>query len=160
MQAKASALRTVEVMKRIPLLVLALTAAATLSACGSSEAPVSNPSPVVASPPVTVPGIGNGSSELDPGSGALPGTPPTGTTPDPSVTKTVPGDDEAARTQKAGDAVVGMSEASASMKLEAGGFIVRIVARDGEYFPVTADYSVNRVDLEINGGKVTAVSVG
>lgn len=58
--------------------------------------------------------------------------------------------------------VVGKTEAEAIELLDGKGgqVIYRIVKRDGESFPVTLDYRMDRVNLEIENGIVTNASVG
>lgn len=58
------------------------------------------------------------------------------------------------------DGLIGLTEATAVDEAEAGGWVVRVVARDGEYYPVTKDYLLSRVNLIVDGGIVTSVSVG
>jgi hypothetical protein len=58
------------------------------------------------------------------------------------------------------DGLVGLSEAAAVDAAESGGWVARVVARDGEYYPVTKDYLLSRVNLTVVGGIVTSVSVG
>lgn len=58
--------------------------------------------------------------------------------------------------------VVGKTEAEAISMIESKGGQVsyRIVKRDGESFPVTMDYRMDRVNLEIENGVITNASVG
>lgn len=56
--------------------------------------------------------------------------------------------------------LIGLTEATAVDEAESGGWVVRVVARDGEYYPVTKDYLLSRVNLTVDGGIVTSVSVG
>lgn len=58
------------------------------------------------------------------------------------------------------DGLIGLTEATAVDEAESGGWVARVVARDGEYYPVTKDYSLSRVNLIVDGGIVTSVSVG
>ena len=58
------------------------------------------------------------------------------------------------------DGLVGLTESAAVDEAVSGGWVVRVVARDGEYFPVTLDYSTSRVNLTVVDGIVTSVSVG
>lgn len=58
------------------------------------------------------------------------------------------------------ESLIGLPEADAVAAVEAAGFEARIVARDGEYFAVTADYRVDRVNLEIVDEVITAASIG
>ncbi|MEZ5218493.1 MAG: hypothetical protein R2705_23645 [Ilumatobacteraceae bacterium] len=57
-------------------------------------------------------------------------------------------------------ALVGLSEDEARKVAEGNGWDVRVVARDGEQFAVTADYSTSRVNLTVDAGTVTSVSIG
>ena len=56
--------------------------------------------------------------------------------------------------------LIGMTEAEAIAAIEAEGLIARVVARDGEYFMVTEDYSVSRINLEIEDDLVIEATVG
>lgn len=56
--------------------------------------------------------------------------------------------------------LVGLSEEDAASNAEANGWIVRIAERDGEKFPLTADYVENRVNLVVENGIVIGVTVG
>lgn len=56
--------------------------------------------------------------------------------------------------------VVGMTEADATALVEGAGLTVRVVSRDGQALAVTEDYRVDRVNLTIEDGTVTAASVG
>jgi hypothetical protein len=58
------------------------------------------------------------------------------------------------------DGLIGLTEATAVDEAESGGWVVRVVARDGEYYPVTKDYLLSRVNFIVDGGIVTSVSVG
>jgi hypothetical protein len=42
----------------------------------------------------------------------------------------------------------------------ANGWVVRIAARDGEFFMLTEDYSENRVNLSVKSGKVITITIG
>lgn len=61
---------------------------------------------------------------------------------------------------EAAESLLGLAETDAVRQATANGWTVRIVARDGESFPVTEDYSPTRVNLTVASGEVTAVSVG
>ena len=63
-------------------------------------------------------------------------------------------------TQALAAQVVGMSEAAAKSAVEAADHTFRVVARDGEQFAVTDDYSTTRINVTIEGGKVTEATVG
>ena len=58
------------------------------------------------------------------------------------------------------EGLIGLTEAAAVDEAESGGWVARVVARDGEYYPVTKDYLLSRVNLTVVGGIVTSVSVG
>jgi len=62
--------------------------------------------------------------------------------------------------QEVADTVLGMSEAEATKTAEAKGLTVRVGSRDGEDFPLTMDYRLDRVTLTVQADKVTAVTVG
>lgn len=64
-----------------------------------------------------------------------------------------------ATTALAGRAV-GMSEAAATDLVEGAGLTARVVSRDGQALAVTEDYRVDRVNLTVDDGTVTATSVG
>lgn len=59
-----------------------------------------------------------------------------------------------------GQGLVGFEEAAAQACVEDAGLIWRVVARDGEYFAVTADYSPQRLNAVIEGPVVVDISVG
>lgn len=77
-----------------------------------------------------------------------------------------PSDDLAAlaqRTLEIAQAVIGLTEAEAVQTLAGVSSVPitsRVVARDGVGLPVTEDYSPTRVNLTVDSGHVTAVSVG
>jgi hypothetical protein len=50
-----------------------------------------------------------------------------------------------------------MGEAEFISRAEAGGYSVRVVARDGEYFDLTMDYSNTRLNVEVVDGQVVKV---
>ena len=56
--------------------------------------------------------------------------------------------------------LVGMTEELAESCATESGFAWRVVARDGEEFAVTADYSPTRINARIERGLVSAVSAG
>ena len=56
--------------------------------------------------------------------------------------------------------LMGLPESEATKVAMANGWIVRIAARDGEFFMLTQDYRENRVNLSVKRGKVIAVTVG
>lgn len=56
--------------------------------------------------------------------------------------------------------LVGLTEAVAATCAESEGWSVRVVAKDGEDYMVTADYRADRVNLTIMDGIVTAINVG
>jgi beta-lactam-binding protein with PASTA domain len=73
-------------------------------------------------------------------------------------------DDAATETTVAADVpdVVGDSVADATTTLEAAGFTLRVVQRDGEDLPATADFVENRVNVAVetkNGTEVVTAVV-
>lgn len=56
--------------------------------------------------------------------------------------------------------LVGLTEKSAVEVAESQGWIVRVVSRDGEEFPITMDYSTARVNLTVVDDIVTEVYIG
>ncbi len=56
--------------------------------------------------------------------------------------------------------VIGMKENEATAAISAIGGASRIGRRDAEYFPLTMDYSTNRITLEIDNGIVTQANIG
>lgn len=56
--------------------------------------------------------------------------------------------------------LVGMTEADAMALIESVGWTSRISARDGEYFALTMDLRMDRVNLEIADGLVTVATIG
>jgi hypothetical protein len=58
------------------------------------------------------------------------------------------------------ESLVGLPEMVATDLAQREGWVVRVVRRDGERMVVTQDFVSSRVNLEIDGGTVTAVSVG
>jgi hypothetical protein len=59
-----------------------------------------------------------------------------------------------------GQQLVGFDEQAAQACVEDAGLVWRVVARDGEYFMVTEDYSPQRVNAVIEKSVVMEVSVG
>ena len=82
--------------------------------------------------------------------------------PDPTVS--IPTEEEMEaqreRTEAFAATVIGMSESEAIAAIEAEGYVARVVARDGEYFMVTEDYSVTRINLVVVDDTVTEATVG
>lgn len=56
--------------------------------------------------------------------------------------------------------LLGLPESEATKVAMANGWVVRIAARDGEFFMLTEDYSENRVNLSVKKGSVIAITVG
>lgn len=56
--------------------------------------------------------------------------------------------------------LVGMKEADALREVQARGWRVRVVGRDGELYAVTMDYSAGRLNFTIVNGVVSASTVG
>ena len=63
-------------------------------------------------------------------------------------------------TQALAASVVGKPEADARAAVEAADHAWRVVARDGESYPVTEDYSPTRIDVTIEDGTVTEATIG
>jgi hypothetical protein len=56
--------------------------------------------------------------------------------------------------------LLGLPESEATKVAMENGWVVRIAARDGEFFMLTEDYSENRVNLSVKNGKVIAITIG
>lgn len=56
--------------------------------------------------------------------------------------------------------LIGETEADATAAIEAAGFTARVVARDGEFFSITMDYRLDRVNLTVEDGVVTVATIG
>jgi hypothetical protein len=56
--------------------------------------------------------------------------------------------------------LIGLSEDAAQTLAKELGFEMRVTERDGEQFPATADYRVDRVNVVITAGVVTASKIG
>jgi hypothetical protein len=84
--------------------------------------------------------------------------------PDPGASVSIPTEEEMEEQREQTEAfaatVVGMIESDAVAAIEAEGYVARVVARDGEYFMVTEDYSVTRINLVVVGDRVTEATVG
>ena len=81
----------------------------------------------------------------------------------PPNTDTVPQPDPGASvkiSQTEADGLIGLTEQEAVKTAGTKGWIVRIAARDGEYFMLTSDYVTNRVNLTVEKSLVTAVAIG
>jgi hypothetical protein len=83
---------------------------------------------------------------------------------DPDSSIAFPSDEELqeqlVRSEAFAETLIGMTENGAIAAIAAEGLIARVVARDGEYFMVTEDYSVSRINLEIENDRVTRATVG
>lgn len=84
--------------------------------------------------------------------------------PDPDVSISIPSEEELQeqlrRTEEFALTVIGLAEQDAVDAIEAEGLIARVVARDGEFYAVTEDYSVMRINLIVEAGSVTEATVG
>lgn len=81
----------------------------------------------------------------------------------PPNTDTLPQPDPGASvkiSQTEADGLIGLTEQEAVKTAGTKGWIVRIAARDGEYFMLTTDYATNRVNLTVEKSLVTAVAIG
>jgi hypothetical protein len=59
--------------------------------------------------------------------------------------------------------VIGMTEAEAIATIEGVSseqLTYRVIRRDGESYPMTMDYRLDRINLEIDNGVVTKASIG
>lgn len=56
--------------------------------------------------------------------------------------------------------LLGLPESEATKVAMENGWIVRIAARDGEFFMLTKDYRDNRVNLSVKNAKVIAITIG
>jgi hypothetical protein len=56
--------------------------------------------------------------------------------------------------------LLGLPEEEATKVAMANGWLVRVAARDGEFFMLTKDYVENRVNLSVKNGIVIAITVG
>lgn len=56
--------------------------------------------------------------------------------------------------------VIGMDKYAAIVKIENASLKARIVAEDGEHFMITMDSRLDRLNLEVVGGKVLSVHRG
>lgn len=63
-------------------------------------------------------------------------------------------------TQADADSLIGLTELEATKTAQSKGWVVRIAMRDGEYFMLTTDYVMNRVNLTVNKSVVTSVAIG
>lgn len=84
--------------------------------------------------------------------------------PNPDISVSIPTEEEIQqqlkRSEEFAATLIGFAEQEAIDAIEAEGLIARVVARDGEYYAVTEDYSVSRINLVIVGGLVTEATVG
>jgi len=84
--------------------------------------------------------------------------------PDPDVTISIPTEEELQeelqRTEEFALTVIGLAEQDAIDAIEAEGLIARVVARDGEFFAVTADFVYSRINLVIESGQVAEATAG
>jgi hypothetical protein len=79
---------------------------------------------------------------------------------DPDQPGADPGPGPMERYEELAAEVIGMSEAEAIDHIEAAGATVRVVSRDGEHFAVTDDARWDRVNLQIEDGRVIDAKVG
>jgi len=71
-----------------------------------------------------------------------------------------PGDSAGPADPGSTDVLVGVGETNAATAAAEQGFTVRVVARDGEWFPVTKDYREDRINIVIEDGIVVRAFVG
>jgi hypothetical protein len=84
--------------------------------------------------------------------------------PYPDASVSIPTDEEMQeqyeRSEVFAATLIGMTEDAAIAAIVAEGLTARVVARNGENFMVTEDYSVSRINLVIDNDVVTAATVG
>ena len=71
-----------------------------------------------------------------------------------------PGDSTDPADSSSTDVLVGVGETNAAAVAAEQGFTVRVVARDGEWFPVTKDYREDRINFVTEDGIVVRAFVG
>jgi hypothetical protein len=113
--------------------------------------------PEPAPEPGTDPGTEEPAEPEQPREGPVP-DPDAPTTDDPDAPTT--DDPDAAPAEAVAADLVGLSEDDALAIVQERGFEARVVARDGEEFAVTDDYRLDRINLRIEAGVVTAADVG
>jgi len=69
-------------------------------------------------------------------------------------------DPAAAPAQEVADTLVGTSAQEAEKAVAAAGLTWRVIAEDGTFNAVTADYDPKRVNVELEDDKVTKATVG
>jgi len=62
--------------------------------------------------------------------------------------------------QTVADELIGLTESAATACADELGWGFRVVHRDGEDFPATADYRADRVSVVVENDTVTAITVG
>ena len=62
--------------------------------------------------------------------------------------------------QSKADQLIGMKEGTAKLCADFNGWGYRVGMRDGEYFPVTRDYRIDRITVSIAKEVITEVQVG
>lgn len=84
--------------------------------------------------------------------------------PNPDVSVSIPTEEEMQaqleRSEEFAATLIGLAEQDAIDAIEAEGLVPRVIARDGEYYTVTEDYSVSRINLVTESGLVTEAAVG
>lgn len=79
---------------------------------------------------------------------------------DTAVTEPMPVDPDAPVSDDVATSLIGLPEERAVEVAKEQGFEVRVTERDGESFPVTADYRMDRVNVSIADGLVVTASIG
>lgn len=85
------------------------------------------------------------------------GTVPVDQVPPVSISAPAP---SAEVTQQQAATLVGLTEDEATKMAQEKGWTIRVAARDGEQFMLTADYSLSRVNITVVASLVTEVTVG
>ncbi|CAB4659154.1 unannotated protein [freshwater metagenome] len=79
---------------------------------------------------------------------------------EPGVPEPAPGEIVQELTQESADSLIGLTEDEAQKTATERGWVLRVSDRDGEFFMLTKDYREDRVNISVNKGIVTAVTVG
>ena len=79
---------------------------------------------------------------------------------DPGRAGSSQGSGKAGKAETGASAYVGLTKQAATAKADAAGTTWRITREDDESFPVTLDYNPERLNFEIDDGKVTQATYG
>jgi hypothetical protein len=150
-----------DVTRLVGALVLVLTLA-TVAACGRSADRSGSAAPGATTgatpttpPPSTSVGAPVGSLEPVAPIASDPTAPLPGTCTQSETSSMCPPDPEAVTRQ-----FVGLTEAQAATEAAARGWAFRVAERDGEQFQLTQDYNAERLNVAVQGGRVTRAWMG